>query len=202
MQWSEFGPYVMPHVTGCPEPVLIHHARLATIEWCRKTQCWIEWLDDLATDGLANEIEIDPSSNRLANKVKTVEVDGIEWGLVDPDYGITLASQESSERFCYTDDGKILNVYPLQAAGVKVRIRSTLTPTVTAITFDDALIDYLQDIAEGTIASIQRIPGQDFSNKEDSAIHETLFRSRIQTIALKVGRGRLAAKMHRLPRFV
>ncbi len=191
----------MPYVTGCPEPVMIQHARLATIEWCRRTQCWVEWLDDLTTDGITSEIEIDPSANRLANKIKTVTVDGIEWGLVDPDYGISLAFSDTSDRFCYTDDGKILHVYPLQLAGLPVRIRATLTPTKTATTFDDALIDHQQDIVEGTIASIQRLPGQPFSNMGDSAVHEAIFRNRIKTIALKVGRGRLAAKLHRESQF-
>jgi hypothetical protein len=201
MQWSEFGPLVMPYVTGCPEPVLIQHARLATIEWCRKTQCWVEWLEDLQTDGITSEIEIDPSANRLANKVKTITVDGIEWGLVDPDYGISLAFANSSDRFCYTDDGKVLNVFPLQTAGLEVRIRASLTPTRTASTFNDSLSEHLQDISEGAIASIQRLPAQTFSSMSDSAVHEALFRNRIKTIALKVGRGRMAAKMYRASQF-
>jgi hypothetical protein len=196
MQWSDFGPFVLPYVIGCPQPVLIHHARLATIEWCRRTQCWVEWLEDLQTDG-TNQIEIDPNSNRLANKVKTVMIDGKEWGLVDPDYAISLAQHETNDRFCYTDDGEVLHVYPLQIAGLPVRVRATFTPTKTAATFDDALMDHLQDIAEGAIASIQRLSGQAFSNREDSAVHEAIFRNRIKTIALKVGRGRLAAKLHR-----
>lgn len=201
MQWSDFGPYVQPYVIGCPEPVLIHHARLATIEWCRRTQCWVEWLDDLRTDGKTNEIEIDPSLNRLANKVKTVMVDGKEWGQVSPEYGIALSQHDTHDRFCYTVDGKILNVYPLQLAGLPVRIRATLTPTATAAAFDDALMDHLQDIAVGTVASIQRLPEQTFTNLQDSAIHESFFRDRIKTIAMKVGRGRMAAKLYRESKF-
>ncbi len=201
MQWSDFGPYVMPHVTGCPEPVLVQHARLATIEWCRRTQCWVEWLDDLVTDGVTSEVEIDPSSNRLANKVKTVLVDGKEWDLVDPDYGISLELEDTQDKFCYTDTGQTLIINPLQEAGIVVRVRASLTPTRTATVFDDALSDYLQDIAEGVIASIQRIPGQPFSNPADAAFHEEVFRNRIKTIAIKVGRGRLKAKLRRTSDF-
>lgn len=201
MQWSDFGPLVMPFATGCPEPVLIQHARFATIEWCRRTQCWVEWLEGLSTDGTSNQLEIDPSTNRLANKIKTVLVDEREWGLVDPDYGISLSQHKTADRFCYTDDGKIINIFPLQPKGTSVRILASLTPTRTATAFDDALVEHLQDIAEGAIASIQRLPGQPFSNMGDSAIHESIFRNRIKTIALKVGRGRLAAKLQRTTGF-
>jgi len=201
MQWSEFGPYVHPFVIGCPEPVMIHHARLATIEWCRKTQCWVDWLDDLRTDGITNQIEIDPSANRLANKVKTVMVGGQKWGLKDAEYGIALSQHETQDRFCYTDDGKVLHVYPLQPAGLPVRIRASLTPTIKASAFDDALLDHLPDIAEGAIASIQRLPKQAFTDPADSAVHEANFRNRIKTIAAKVSRGFLSAHIAGSARF-
>jgi hypothetical protein len=196
MLWAEFAPYVLPHVIGCPDPVMTHHVRLAAIEWCRRTLCWVEWLDDVSTEPTP-EVEIDQGRNRQVIKIKHVVVGGQEWSLVEPDYGIRVAMQDGSEQFCYTDDQKILNVYPLQKIGTPVKIRAALAPSLQAASMDKALDEHAQDIAEGAIASIQRLPGQSFSNMGDSAVHEAIFRSRIKTIALKKSRGLMAAKLSR-----
>ena len=29
MKWSDFGPYVLPHALGCPDPTMEQHVRLA-----------------------------------------------------------------------------------------------------------------------------------------------------------------------------
>jgi hypothetical protein len=196
MQWSDFGPYVHPFVIGCPEPVMVHHVRLAAIEWCRRTLCWVEWLDDVGTE-LTPETEIDPGKDRQIIKIKHVLVDGKEWGLVEPDYGTRLALQDSKDEFCFTDDQKTLQIHPLQVMNTPVKIRAALAPTLGAPSMDKVLDEHAQDIASGAIASIMRLPGQSFSNMGDSAVHEAVFRGRIKTIALKKSRGLMAAKLYR-----
>ena len=51
MKWSDFGPYVLPHVIGCPDPTMEQHVRLAAIEFFRRTLSWREVLDAVLTDG-------------------------------------------------------------------------------------------------------------------------------------------------------
>jgi len=200
MQWSDFGPYVHPFVIGCPEPVMTHHVRLAAIEWCRRTLCWTEWLDDVSTESTP-ETEIDPGRNRQIIKIKHVLVGGKDWGLVEPNYGIRLALQQSSEEFCFTEDQKVLQIHPLQPTNTTVRVRAALAPTLQAPSMDRVLDEHAQDIAEGAIASIMRLPGQSFSSMGDSVVHEAAFRGRIKTIALKKSRGLMAAKMYRAASF-
>lgn len=200
MQWADFGPYVHPYVIGCPEPVMTHHVRLAAMEWCRRTLCWTEWLDEVGTE-LTPEVEVDVGRDRQIIKIKQVLVGGKEWGLVEPDYGIRLALEDSTEEFCFTDDQKTLQVYPLQLMNTPVKIRAVLAPTLQAPSLPKALDEHAQDIAEGAIASIMRLPGQTFSNMGDSAVHEAAFRGRIKTIALKKSRGLMAAKLYRASEF-
>ncbi len=200
MQWSDFGPYVHPYVIGCPEPVMIHHVRLASIEWSRRTLCWSEWLDDVSTEPTP-ETELDAGRNRQIIKIKNIQVGGKEWGLVEPDYGIRLAMQDTADEFCFTQDNKTLQVFPLQLLGTTVKVRAALAPTLQAPSMDKALDDYAQFIASGAIASIMRLPEQGFSNMRDSAIHEAMFLDKAKTIAMKKARGLLAAKLHRADRF-
>lgn len=194
MQWTDFGPYVMPYVTGCPEPVMVHHVRLAAIEFCRKTLCWTEKLDPVLTDG-TEVVEMDVDAHTNIVKPKAVFVDGVEWTLVEPIIGNSMVSEQSGERFCFTPDKKVLHLYPVQEIGVEVVVRAALCPSLKSTSCIDAIAEHTQDIAAGAIASIMRLPKQDFTNMADSAVHEAQFRGRISTVAMKVGRGNLAARL-------
>ena len=199
MNWSAFGPYVLPFVIGCPMPVLEHHARLAAIVFCRRTLCWTQRLDPVLTDGTPY-LDIESIFGAVIVKPKTVLVDGREWPLVSTQDGITLVSQEASGSFCFTEDGKKLSIYPIQPKGTSVVVRAAMAPSATTTTLHDDLSEYLQDIANGAIASIMRLPGQTFSNL-DHVIHEEMFRDRIKTIAAKVSRGYLNTRIAGRARF-
>lgn len=193
MQWSDFGPFVQPYVIGCPDPVLTHHVRLAAMEFCRKTLCWMKRLEEIRTDG-SSIVEIEAEIGALIVKVKSVTVNGKDWPLVDATTGLTNLSNESSDKFCFTEDGKTLNIYPIQPAGSIVIVRAAMAPTVTASSMHDDLNEFIQDIASGAVASIMRIPKQPFTST-DHAIHEAIFRDRIKTVTSKVGRSFMATRI-------
>ena len=196
MLLSEFYPYVLPYVIGCPMPVVDHHTRLAAIEFCRKTACWQKTLDAISTSGTDNLLEMDQDTGQQIIKVKAVAVGGITWPLVDSAAGLALVRSGSQQRFCFTQDNKVLHIHPLQAAGVFVQVDAVLAPSRTADAIDDAIgNDYLQDIAYGAVASIQRIPKQEFTDPNSAAAEQQQFSSRISTVAAKVSRGFMAQKM-------
>lgn len=191
MQWSDFGPYVHPFVIGCPEPVMHHHARLAAIDFCRKTLCWTKRLDLITTDGFA-EVEIEPELQARIVKAKQVLVGGRMWPLVTAENGIAMAAEDTLEEFAFTEGGQSLFIHPIQKAGTTVQVRAAMAPTLTAKTLHADLDEYAEDIAHGAVARIMRVPT--LANA-DHAIHEAMFRDRIKTIAAKVGRGMLAARV-------
>jgi len=195
MKWSDFGPYVMPHVIGCPEPMLVQHARMAAIEFCRRTLCDQRLLEDVQSDGTPI-IELLPPVGTQLVKIKSVKADGREWPIVDPIYGTELSWSESPQDFCYTQDNKTLMLYPEQPSGTPVDVVAALMPSIDAAFFDDNVAkQHLYDIVPGVIASIKKVPGQPFSDLNAAAVHQAQFESRIRTIAAKTGRGHAAAKM-------
>lgn len=198
MQWSDFGPYVHPYVIGCPEPVLHHHARLAAIEFCRKTLCWTKRLEMITTDGFA-EVEIEPDLQAMIVKTRQVLVGGRIWPLVTAEDGIAMAARDTLEEFCFTENGQTLFIHPIQKAGTTVQVRAAMAPTLTAKALNVELDEYAQDIACGIVASIMRLP---ILANNDHAMHESMFRERIRTVAAKVGRGLLSARTGGAPRFV
>lgn len=195
MIWSDFGPYVLPYVIGCPDPLMNQHARTVTIEFCRRTLCYQRLLDDATANGTPI-VDLDVPAETQIVKIKGVEVDGREWPLVDPIRGMEYVRSDSPRDYCFTQDNKTLMVYPKQARGTVVRVVAALMPTLTATTFDDDVASqFLHDIVPGVIASIKRVPGQPFSDINESAVHQAQFESRIRTITAKIGRGHAAGKM-------
>jgi hypothetical protein len=196
MLLSEFYPYVLPYVMGCPLPTVDHHVRLAAMEFCKRTSCWQKTLDAVSCNGTDNLIEMDQEAGQQIIKVKAVAVGGINWPLVDSIDGLDLVRSGSQQSFCFTQDNKMLQIHPLQVAGIAVQVDAVLSPSRTATTIDDVIgNDYVQDMAHGAVASIQRIPAQDFTDPNSAIAEQQQFNNRISTIAAKVSRGFIARKM-------
>lgn len=195
MKWSDFSPYVLPHVIGCPDPTMEQHVRLAAIEFFRRTLSWREVLDAVLTDG-TELAEIDLPAQTQIVKIKSVSVAGREFPLVETSHGMELASASPGSEFAFTHDGRTLSVYPVQAPGVMVSADAALAPSITSTTLPDTLAyQHMQDIAHGAIASIKRIHGQAFTDPDGAQEQQALFERRISTIAAKHSRGLMAAKM-------
>jgi hypothetical protein len=203
MQWADFGPYVLPYVIGCPEPVMQHHARLTAIDFCRRTLCDTRVLDPVVTDGTGS-VEMEADSGLSIVKVKKVTVQGREFQLVTPSLGQELQATDSQQEFCYTLDNKVLVINPVQEAGLDVVVTAALAPTLTATRLDPAVAtEYAQDIAHGIVSAIMRIPGQSFTaaNNTSLAIQQAAYAGRVSTVAAKVARGTAGAKMRHFKKF-
>lgn len=203
MQWADFGPYVLPYVIGCPEPVMQHHARLTAIDFCRRTLCDTRVLDPVVTDGSAS-VEMEADTGLSIVKVKKVTVQGREFQLVTPSLGQELQAADSQQEFCYTLDNKVLVVSPVQEAGLEVVVTAALAPTLKATRLDPSIAnEYAQDIAHGIVSAIMRLPGQAFTgNNTALAIQQAAYADRVSTVAAKVARGTAGAKMRHFKKFL
>lgn len=194
MKWRDFAPYVMPHVIGCPMPVLEHHARMTAIDWCRKTLCLSKDLDPVLSDGLTHVVPITPPAGYTTVRVLAVGVDDKERDLVTPRDGQKFVRSQHPGDFCFTTDSLTLNVHPLEAAGVPVVVTAALMPAMVTSTEldDDVAIQYAGDIAHGVIAAIKRLP--DFADANGAMTEQTIYQGARSTVAAKVMRGLAAAK--------
>ena len=193
MKWLDFSPYVLPYVIGCPDPTLEMHARLAAIEFFRRTLSWREVLDPIPAEG-SELVELEAPMQTQIIKVKSVCVDGRDFQLVEATHGSELS--RTGRELAFTRDNRTLVIYPIQAIGAPVVVEAALAPSITASTMPDALAHHhMQDIAHGAIASLKRIPGQVFTDPAGAQEQQALFERRITTIAAKYSRGLMAAKM-------
>lgn len=202
MKWLDFSPYVLPHALGCPDPTMEQHVRLAAIEFFRRTLSWREVLDAVLTDG-TERVEVEAPSQAQIIKIKSVNVGGHEFPLVETSHGMELADTCPGREFVFTHDGRTLSVYPVQAPGVMVAADAALAPSIASSTLPDALAQqHMQDIAHGAIASLKRFPGQPFTDPKGAQEQQALFERRISTIAAKHSRGLMAAKLRSRPTFL
>lgn len=200
MQWADFGPYVLPYVIGCPQPTMELHAKMAAIEFCRRTKGWVTPLEAFQTSGqLLLELDDVPERARIV-EVEFVQVAGLEWPILDAITGARRAQADDGRAFCYpVTEG--LMIYPQQAAGVEVLVRASLIPTLQATTLATPLQEHIDAIAAGAIASLMRIPGQAFSSAS-SGEFEALFRERIKAESSRLARGNITATVRALPSFL
>ena len=195
MLWSEFTPYVLPYVLGAPDPFIEHHAKLAAIDFCRRTACYQASLNPIVSVGIV-ALEIVSNTDLQIIKIKAVAVDGKDYPLVDSVGGLKLARADSPQDFCFTQDNQILQVYPAPDAGVAVVIDAILAPTLTATSLNNAVANaYMQDMAYGAIASLQRVPGQPFTDLNGSALMQAQYQARVSATAAKVARGLMGGRM-------
>lgn len=202
MKWLDVSPYVLPYVIGCPAPTLEMHARLAGIEFFRRTLSWREVLDSIPAEG-SEFVELEAPMQTQIIKVKSVSVNGRDFPLVETTHGSELSRTETGREFAFTRDNRTLVIYPIQAIGTPVVVEAALAPSITSSTLPDALAQHhMQDIAHGAIASLKRIPGQVFTDPAGAQEQQALFERRITTIAAKHSRGVMAAKMRSFPKFL
>jgi hypothetical protein len=199
MQWADFGPYVLPYVIGCPYPTMELHAKLAAIEFCEKAKCWVKPLDPAQTYG-QHLLEVDASFEKARIvDIQLVQVDGVEWPIVDPMVGIRRAQADDGRAFCFPATGGVM-IYPLQPSGTSVVVTASLVPTLAATSLDALLYEHIDTIANGAIARIMRIPGQTFTG--DTGLFEGIFREGIKTESSRLARGNIAVAQRATPSFM
>lgn len=194
MNWADFSPYILPYVVGCPDPVLTHHIRLAAIDFFRRTCAWQETLEPDTTFGV--EFDMMPDQCQQVIKIRSVSVDGRTWPLVSAQHGLELVRSQSPQDFAFTQDNRTIFIYPQCDVDRPVQVDVVLAPTLKATGLPDTVAyQHASDIAFGAIASIQRIPGQPFTDLNSSTIKQMEYNTRTATVAAKTSRGLMTGRM-------
>lgn len=194
--WIDFYGYVRPSVSGCPIPTLDIYIRQAAIEFCRRTLCDVQTLDDVTTNGKELQVELDLPSETQIIKITGVAVNGRNYALVDAQRGLKLRRNASTQEFAFTGDLLTLDVNPFRSKGDVITVDAALAPTVTASGVSDAIASrYMQEIATGALSALQWLPGMSWSDPKAAMANKAMFSQRIDSVAMFVSRGQLNAKM-------
>jgi hypothetical protein len=196
MIWSDFYSWVLPSVPGCPNPTLDLHIRQAAIEFCRGTLCWVRTLDAVEANGMDIRFDLDLPSQTQAVKLMAVAVNGLQYLLVDTQRGLQLVRQGCGADFSFTQDKLTLDVHPLRARGDSIEVDMALAPSFNASSIEtDVASPYVQEIAQGALATLQMMAGVAWSDPALAGINKALFNQRVATVAMHFARGQGAARV-------
>lgn len=188
---SEFLPMVLPYAAGCPDFVAEQHIRLAAIEFCERTRCW-RYIAKAAFD-TNNETIISPdyaTIHEIENAWwnEEVRLTPLQFNDAHPSDLTETTDQGGPPRhFTQLNDNSI-TVLPLGAGDLRLTV--FLKPRSGSSFGYDAgfplrdyynqvprflFLQHAEAIANGALERILRLPGQDFSNPGQAAVHRQLF---------------------------
>lgn len=214
---TSFLPYVLPHVTGCPDPLAEQAVRSACIEFCEETLL-VQEVSTQSSIASQQDYDIDVPTDMIL-----VRVTGVFYGdtWLDPSSienirsGVALrgavgtATQTLATPTVYfqkTPNATTISLYPVPDTALAngLAIRAAFAPSRSATTVPDLLYDFwVEEIAAGAIARLKAIPGQPFSDPATVANYLLQFNeaNRAGSIEARVGRVAAASRV-RLTRFV
>lgn len=200
MDWSAFGPLILPYATTCSAPLMEQHARLAAIEFFEHTKAWQADLDAIVADGIETSFSMVPPDDAQIEKIIAVSVTdangNVDHASVLRDDGRT--TRRRSDLVAYTPDRIELVLQPLQRDGTSIVVTAALKPTLLAETLPDVLFNqYGQHIAQGALSSLTSMAAKPWTDATVARISAAKFINAKAVTARKVERG--MAKSQRPP---
>lgn len=174
MIWSDLFPRILPHVPGCPEPLVEDVVRQTAIAFCRETKVWEEQLENV------------------------YPVAGItKYALNLPDETSVLSIASAVQGKTSTDEGEsltpTLNVFnaltfdsSMSPDNGPIEVRAILKPSEDSSGMPDRIgYGYDTAIIHGAIASLVVMPKKDWSAPELAGFHQGIYKSELTEARLE-----------------
>jgi hypothetical protein len=188
-QLSDFAPYVLPYVPGCPGPLMEQHVRDTCIDFCMRSNIVQIALDPMdATQGVI-ENDLDTPNGTVAHQIIEAWFNGKELGQFKS--GDVLSRPEAfNELFAGANtvggvpravqltprNTFLFDVAPAFTSTSAITMKVVTKPTRTTTIVDDILFEYADAIGQGTASRLMRIPNQPFTSSAWN-VHQSTYES-------------------------
>ncbi|WP_417518727.1 hypothetical protein [Marinobacter sp.] len=186
MIWSDLYPLVLPHVAGCPEPILEDTLRRTAIRFCRDTHAWAEELASVyPAEGITRYQLTLPEGSELLSLAHAVQANNALWPRVNV-FGLLHFDAAPNP-----DNGPI-------------EIRAVLHPSRDSTGLPDRLgLGYDEALIHGTLATLQEMPGRDWTNPQLVAYHRAKYLESVAEARTRLSQGDTERPLTvRLPSFL
>jgi hypothetical protein len=194
--FDDFLPFVAPSITACPRDTLLHHIQLAAIEFCAKSLVWTEDLPELLADGYSNEYVLALDDQVEVGKLLAVTLRDSstarpeEAEIVTPADGQLALLRGSLRVVAWTDERRRVQLSPAPRLDARIAVRVVLKPALTSFSFPDTVFaHHAEDIAQGAIARLLRMPKCDWTDVLLAGDYEARFRDKWSAAAAMASRG-------------
>lgn len=193
--WREFVPLIQLSVPECPIPVMADAIRRAAMEFCRETSIWRHTSEpsDLVAGQASYDCTVDEPGIEVAGIVR-VKVDGVEiTPATNPEWDDLDKSREDSRprRYRFVEPG-LVQFWPTPNESVDggVEIEVALMPTILSTRGPSFLLTR-HDVAmsSGAKRNLMVVPGQPWSNPQNAAYEDGVFKGRIAATKINETQG-------------
>lgn len=175
---TDFLPYVLPYVAGCPSPLAEQYIRDVCIDFCTYSLIAQEaHLPVSARQGVDTYSFTPPQGMEVLMIMRAwyekapIAVFNLDSPAMRPEMISTrflgANTNGGTPRALKMDNTKTftLNVAPATDSAAAITMQVALKPTRTATTVPDILFNYYAyEIGQGVIARLYQMPGQEFTN--------------------------------------
>lgn len=205
---TDFYPYILPEVPGCPEPTVDVALRSAMIEFCEKTLIIQRDLDPVTVVKGITDYDIDPPNNQLVTRLLRVWYKDVELTPTAPDnvnnaevYNTLFTGADKNRadpRMFIQKDERTFTVYPIPQETVAngLTVRAALKPTRLAETVEDVLFeDYAEAISSGAKYRLLSMASKPWTNGPSATLALATFNTAINVARQRASRGHTRADL-------
>jgi len=184
---TDVRPYVLPHVDGCPVPVVDQAILRAAIRFCAETGVWRYTHATQAIVEATTAYGFAPPAGTKVERVLAAWLDGVPLEVKNATdmLGVADWATEAGAPKCLVvlSDSQF-RVYPLGAGDVDMEV--TLKPARAATTIDDAVFEaHVEAIADGALEILMAYPRKPWSDPATGAYHKGEFEQAIDDATIR-----------------
>ena len=183
---TSFYPYIVPHVSGCPEITIDTNLMSSIIEFSERTLILERDHDPVTIVKNISDYDFEPPiANHLVIKIINAWCQGSALEPIAPD---VIQDPTIYNRFANKDNtfttGKPKNIFqkdertftlspvPDETVAQSLTMRVALKPSRSATSVEDVFYeDYAEIIADGALSKLMMIPNNKFTNPQMAGVH-------------------------------
>lgn len=174
--WEDFHPRVMPYVIGCPTPMVNQALTDAAREFCVTTKAWQE-TEEFPAFADVSVLDFDKPTGTEVLQVMGVKVDGKPLRVLNH-ISVPTPEEEGgvNPQTIYRVNEEQYRILPQPSAGQAVSITLALRPMQSGAGVGDTVFEkYVETIAAGARAILQRLPRRDWTDMAQAGIDRAKF---------------------------
>lgn len=165
---SDFYARLLPHVTGCPEPLANQALVDAAIAFCEDSKVVRRRLDVFQTVAGQDVYEFDVPAQQRISRITKVLISGVPLVSAASEDAVFWQECQGKPTVFTTvrvDSELLLKLHPVADAAYAVEVEAVLCPTRNATQLEDDLFDrWVEPVLFGAMGRIKAVPGQPFSD--------------------------------------
>lgn len=174
-------PYVLPHVAGCPLPVVDQAILRAAIRFCAETGVWRHTHATTPAVGTTVSYAFAPPTDARVERVLAAWLDGQPLTVKNATDMLGVADWQTKtgkpECLVVLSDSQF-RVYPLGDGDIDMEV--TLKPSRAATDIDDNVAEaHIEAIADGALEILAAYPGKPWTSPDVVRYHGALFSAAI-----------------------